>query len=110
MNFIKKVCKNNDCCSVEMPSEVTKILYFNQYHKSDKAPFIIYADIECLIEKIDGFKNNPKNSSTTKVGEHHIIISSSKSTENKHDVYRGADCIKKFCESLRGHAINHKLI
>ena len=26
-------------------------------------------DFECLIEKIDGCKNNPKNSSTTKVSE-----------------------------------------
>ena len=41
-----------------MPSENTKILEFNQYHKSDKTPFIIYADLQCIIEKIDGCKNN----------------------------------------------------
>ena len=28
----------------------------------NKAPFIIYADLECLIEKIDGCKNNSENS------------------------------------------------
>ena len=32
-------------------------------------------------------------------------ISSFKTIENKHDVYRGKDCMKKFCESLRGHAM-----
>ena len=32
-------------------------------------------------------------------------ISSFKSIENKHDVYGGKDCMKKFCESLRGHAV-----
>ena len=26
--------------------------------------------------------------------------------ENKHTLYRGKDCIKKFCESLREHAKN----
>ena len=36
-----------------MPSEDTKILEFNQYQKSDQIPFIIYADLECLIEHID---------------------------------------------------------
>ena len=36
-----------------MPSEDTKILEFNQYQKSDQTPFIIYADLECLIEQID---------------------------------------------------------
>ena len=47
-----------------------KILGFNQFQKSDKATFLIYADLECIIEKIDGCKNNPENSSTTKVSKH----------------------------------------
>ena len=33
-----------------MPSEYNKILEFNQYQKSDKAPFFIYENLECLIE------------------------------------------------------------
>ena len=32
-------------------------------------------------------------------------ILSFKSIENKHDVYRGKDCMKKNCEYLREHAI-----
>ena len=66
----KKVCENKDFCNVIMPSEDTKILEFDQYQKSHKAPFISYADLECLIEKINGCKNNPENLSTTKVSEH----------------------------------------
>ena len=34
-----------------MPLEGNKILEFNQYQISDKAPFIIYADLQCTIEK-----------------------------------------------------------
>ena len=49
-----------------MPSEDTEILEINQFQKSDKAPFIIYPNLECIIEKIDGWKSNPKNSSITK--------------------------------------------
>ena len=41
-----------------MPSGDTKILEFDKYQKSDKIPIIIYADLECVIEKIDGCKNN----------------------------------------------------
>ena len=94
-----------------MPSEETKILEFNQYQKCDKAPFIIYADFECIIENIDGCKNNPENSSITKVSKHipsgfsMSTISLFRSIESKHDVYRGKDCMKKFCESLREHAM-----
>ena len=52
-----------------MPSDDTKILKFNQYQKSDKMPFTNYADLKCLIEKINRFKNNPENLSITKIGE-----------------------------------------
>ena len=31
--------------------------------------------------------------------------SSFKSRENKHNAYRGKDCMKKFCEYLREHAM-----
>ena len=37
----KKVCENKDFCDAVISSEVTKVLEFNQYQKSDKAPFII---------------------------------------------------------------------
>ena len=35
-----------------MSFEYTEILGFNQYQKSDKTPFIIYADLESLIKNI----------------------------------------------------------
>ena len=53
-----------------MPSEDTKILEFNQNQKSDKAPFIIYADLDCIIKKTDGCKNHPENSSASKISKH----------------------------------------
>ena len=31
-----------------MPSKDTNLLEFNQYQNSDKAQFIIYADLECI--------------------------------------------------------------
>ena len=108
----KKVCRNKDFCSIIIPSEYTKILECNQYQKSDKAPFISYADLECIIQKIDGCKNNPENSFTTKVSKYiplafsMFTISSFRSIENNHDVYRAKDCMKKFCKFLRDHTNN----
>ena len=108
----EKVCKNKDFCGIVTPSEKDNILEFNQYMKSDKMPYIFYADIESLIKKIEGCANNPEKSSTTKVGEH-IPCGYSMSTiwafdhiEKKHTLYRGKDCVKKFCESLRENAKN----
>ena len=45
-----------------MPFEDTKILEFKQHQKSNKAPFIIYLYLECLIKKTDRCKNNFENS------------------------------------------------
>ena len=55
----KNVCENKGFCNVIMPSKDTKILELDRYQTCDKALFIIFADLECIIEKIDGFKKNP---------------------------------------------------
>ena len=57
-------------CNVILSLWSIKMLEFNQYKKSDKATFIIYADVEFIIEESDGCKYNPKISSPTKVSEH----------------------------------------
>ena len=68
-----------------MPSEDTKILGFNQYQT--------------------------ENSSATKVSGHFpsgfsmCTISSFRSIEKKHHVYRGKDCMEKFFEFVREHAM-----
>ena len=54
-------------------------------------------------------KKNAKNSSATKAIKHILsgfsmsTISSFRGTENKHNLYRGRDRMKKFCDSLRDH-------
>ena len=84
---------------------------FNQYQKSDEVTFTIYLDLEFIIEKIDGCKNNFENSSATKINEYFpssfskSIISAFRSIKDKYNVHRGNDCMKKICEFSRGHAI-----
>ena len=47
----KKICENHHYCHVEMPNEDNKIIKYNQGEKSIKSLFIIYTDLECLLEK-----------------------------------------------------------
>ena len=90
--FHKKLWKNKDFCNIIMLSENTKILDFDQCQKSDKFLFIIFSDLECQIEKTE-------NSSTAKESKH-IASGTFRSTKNKHDVYKGNDCMKKCFECL----------
>ena len=75
-----------------------------------KVPFIIYADLESLLEKMNTCHNNPEKSSTTKINKHKpsgyslFTNCSFHTTKNKLDYYRGKNCMKKFCPDLREHA------
>ena len=62
----EKVCNDHDYYSTEIPIEDNKILKYNHGEKSMKAPFIIYADLECLLDKMHSCQNNPEKSSTAK--------------------------------------------
>ena len=43
-----------------MPKEDNKILKYNHGEKSMKVPFITYADLESLLEKMSTCNNNPE--------------------------------------------------
>ena len=75
-----------------------------------KVSFIIYADLEPLLEKINTCHNNPEKSSTTKRNEHtpsgylfftHFLFDK---TKNKFDCYGGENFMKNICLDFREHA------
>ena len=69
-NVLKKhenVCKDHDYCYVEMPNKDNNIFKYNNGENFMETPFIIYADLESLFEKISNCHNNPNESSTIKI-------------------------------------------
>ena len=103
----KKICENYHYCHVEMPTKDNNTIKYNQGEKSIKLPFVVYADLECLLEKISTCQNNPNESSTTEINKHtpsgyslftHCSFDKSK---NKPNHYRGKDYIENFCKDLR---------
>ena len=93
-----------------MPTKDNNIIKYNHGEKSMKVPFIIYADLECLLGKMSTCINNPNESSTIKINKHtpsgYSIFTSCSFDEsgNKLNYYRGKDCMKKFCKDLKEHA------
>ena len=87
-----------------MPEEGNKLLKYNHGEKSMRAPFIIYADLECLPKKMSTCRNNSKQSLTIKVNKHKtsgyslFTCTSFDTIKNELDCYRGEDCMKKFCK------------
>ena len=111
LNAHKKICENNEYCNIEMRSSNNNLIKYNQGDKSLKLPFIIYADLECILKKIDTCQNNPNLSSTTKINQHipsgYSIYTSCSfdMSNNKFSYYRGEDCMRRFCKDLKDHAI-----
>ena len=93
-----------------MPEKDNKTLIYNQGGKSMKVPFVTYAYLGSLLEKMNTCHNNPEKSSTTKINKHApsgyslFTHCSFDTTKNKLDYYRVKNCMKIFCLDLREHA------
>ena len=97
-----------------MPKEDNKILKYSHGEKSLKAPFMIYADLESLLEKMNTCHNNRKKSLATKVNKHApscyslFTHCSFDTTESKLNYYRGKNGMKNFCLDLIEHTTKKK--
>ena len=77
--------------------------------KSDKMPYIIYADMEFLIKRqmdvqtIQKTLQQKKTSWACSLWAFNVgtIIWAIDCIENKHTLNHGKNCMKKFCETLR---------
>ena len=74
-----------------------KFLKDNPGEQSLKVPFIIYADLECLLKKINTCQNNHEKSYTEKKAEHIpsgyslVTCCSFDKSKNERKYYRGED-------------------
>ena len=107
----EKVCNDHDYGHVEMPNKDNKILKHNHREKSLKAPFMIYVDLECFLEKMHSCQNNLEKCYTEKKTKHtpsgYLLLTNClfDAAKNNLDCYRGKDCMEKFCKDLREHAM-----
>ena len=103
----ERLCESNDYSYVEMPTKSNKTLKYNPREKSLKVPFVIYADLKCLLIKKQSCQNNPNASYTERKAMHEpcgyalSLICSFDSKENKQNFYRGRDCIKRLSSDLK---------
>ena len=97
-------CKNHEAVKINMPEKGT-ILKFKHHERSERVPFIIYADIEALVKEMQNYDPNPQNSYTKKYHKHEPISFSyyiksfdNNVYESKLRKYTGEDAMEKFVE------------
>ena len=67
LNIHKEICKSNEF--IEMPEKET-FIEFENHIRSQKMPFVIYADFESLVEPISGCQPNPQKCFTNQFQKH----------------------------------------
>ena len=87
-----------------------RVLKYMPREKFVMTPFVIFADLESILEKINGCENDPEKSLAIKVNKHiasayflfsHCLFDK---TKDKLDYYRGKNCMKNFSLDLRDQA------
>ena len=71
-------CQNNEAVKIEMPMFKDdegkflgpKYIYFKNFYKKQRVPFVVYADFECFTEKIDTCQPKESKSFTNRYQKH----------------------------------------
>ena len=102
-------CENNKPVRVEMPQKGSTIEFCDGQNQV-KVPFIMYVDLESILKPIQGPNPESMGPYTSKVTKHSssgwCVYSKFMYREVKDPLrlYRGKDCLKKFCDYIRQEA------
>ena len=66
----ERLSGKHDYCYVKMPKKDNKILKCNRREKSLKRPFMIIANLECILPKISSCQNNTEKSYKERKAKH----------------------------------------
>ena len=104
---IENCIQLNGTQAVKMPTKDNNILKFNNYHKQQQVPFIIYSDFESLLQKVE--RGQPdSDKSYTEEFQRHIDCGSAYKVVCCYDdkyskdicIYRGENAVHKFLEEM----------
>ena len=103
-------CENNGSVRVEIPKQGSTV-EFKDGQNQFRVPFIMYADFESILEPMDPVEpGSPNQPYTNEVNQHTPSGWSVYSKfaygdiDNPLRTYRGKDCIKSFCNYIKGEA------
>ena len=107
-NHIQKGCLVIGAQQIQMPKEGDTI-HFKNHTRKFEAPFVMYADFECLTTVYRPSMSKPidPNKSYTEKYQHHkpcgyqITVVNSITNETESYLYRGSDCMEHFVKTCR---------
>ena len=106
-NHVKNCIEVNGMQAIKMPNKNNNILKFNNFHKQQKVPFVIYADFEAITEKIQGCQPSNDSSYTDAYQKHtdcgygyKLVCCYDDKYTKPVQIYRGEKAVYKFMEKM----------
>ena len=95
-------CQSHGLQAVHLPSEKERWMKFKNFGKSLKAPFVIYADFECILEPVQ--EGGGKKNKHTPCGYSYLVVSAVDEYEKQPEVvtYSGENVMQHFFEDMIG--------
>ena len=97
----------NGTQAIKMPNKDNNILKFNNFHKQQPVPFVIYADFEAITEKIHGCQQKGNKSYTEAYQKHtdcgygyKVVCCYDDKYTKPIQLYRGEKAVYKFMENI----------
>ena len=97
----------NGTQAVKMPNKDNNILKYNNFHKQQPVPFVIYADFEAITEKISGCQSNDDKSYTNAYQKHtdcgfgyKVVCCYDDKYSQPLKIYRGEKAVYTFLEYM----------
>ena len=90
-----------------MPDKNNNILKFNNFHKQQAVPFVIYADLEAITEKVQGCIPSDDKSYTEAYQRHtdcgygyKVVCCYDDKYTKPIEIYRGENAVYQFMEAM----------
>ena len=97
----------NGTQAVKMPTKDNSVLKFNNYHKQQPVPFVIYADFEALLQKVERGQPDSDKSYTEEFQRHidcgnayKVVCCYDDKYSKEICIYRGENAVYKFLEQM----------
>ena len=93
--------------AIKMPDEDNNILKYNNFHKQQAIPFVIYADFEAITEKVQGCMPSDGKSYTETYQErkdcsygYKVVCCYDDKYTKQEQIYRGENAVYQFMEAM----------
>ena len=97
----------NGTQAIKMPTKDNNILKFNNFHKQQQVPFVVYADFEAITEKVYGCMPSDDKSYTETYQKHtdcgygyKVMCCYDNKYTKPEQIYRGKNAVYQFMENM----------